>query len=193
MIVFAEEISNDSRCLLVLHVSGSCDKERAISRVRHISTGNPRRLRIVGIAPGDGKAHTMLREWFAAHHINGDWFARHGEIVSYINHHSIPDADHSATRTKVPIGAGDWGLRRLEGTGEGLRGLGGYRDTGRQRMSKDEMKQKILHAHLATGGNTTRAAKLLHVSRRTMVRWIRDFDLVNPVKEIRTARPTTPE
>jgi hypothetical protein len=54
------------------------------------------------------------------------------------------------------------------------------------RTKPDEARQRILTAYLATSGNATRAAGLLDVSHRSLLRYVARLDLGAEIEKIRS-------
>ena len=71
----------------------------------------------------------------------------------------------------------------LESSGviQGRRGAGTFVSEGRQQMARRE-RQRIIEALERCGGNQSKAAELLGMSRRTFVSRMSEFDLPRPRK-----------
>ena len=196
MICFIAEITNDTECVAIVHAKGDRDRKRAIGRMKALQAGNPRRLKLVGLMSGDETAAGLVREWFASDHVNGDWFVQTSEISSYC----LRNADVFGAELMPQTMAGyennndpfeqRFYAKNIE---RKLSKRGGYRATKLTELKENpgKAKQKILHAHLAAHGNTTQAAKLLNVSRRTLIRWIQKLNMTTDVQTIRETNHAT--
>jgi len=53
-------------------------------RLRQLQTGQPQKLRVLRAMRGDPALEAWLHRRFAAHRLDGEWFAPHPELLSYI-------------------------------------------------------------------------------------------------------------
>ena len=58
-----------------------------------LQVGNPRLLTCVGVMEGGSPLEKELHEWFAEHHLRGEWFMPSSALVTYIKDNaSVPTA-----------------------------------------------------------------------------------------------------
>ena len=54
-------------------------------RFRVLQTGYPVRLFLVAVVPGGSEVERQYHRRFAAHHLRGEWFALHSDIMAEID------------------------------------------------------------------------------------------------------------
>lgn len=54
------------------------------SRLADLQTANATRLKLVATIPGDMRKERELHEHFAAHRLEGEWFALHDDLHAYV-------------------------------------------------------------------------------------------------------------
>jgi len=113
--------AGDERYVKIGTTWGHQDDRAALAkRVSTLQTGSPRELTCVAVAPGYRDEERALHRRFSGYHVRGEWFARAGLVVEWLEQWRIgsgavdlPITRRRAARTATPR-TGRWSWRGVE-------------------------------------------------------------------------------
>jgi hypothetical protein len=77
-------------------------------RIAHLQSSSPFDLELLGDVPGDAEEEIRIQGKFAKHHVRGEWFRKHSDIIDYIAYRNRRTGLRKGNQPLQNLNGRDW-------------------------------------------------------------------------------------